>query len=191
MNKKFFFDFVRKELFLNSISQSQVDGLDFILDYWLGQKEITDIKQFAYILGTIHHETGATMQPIEEWGRGKGKKYGKNLKIDGKPYLDKFHIYYGRGFTQNTWYENYEKLTKENIKGWDFLDFPELLLKPEPSIWATFYAMRTGLYTGRKLSDYFNEHTADWFNARKIVNGIDRAKLIADYSQTYLKALTA
>jgi len=189
MNKQQFFNTIRP--LFNSLNQSQVEGIDFILDYWSKQTEVTDLRQFSYILGTIHHETGATMMPIEEWGKGKGKLYGTNVKMNKRPYYDRLAVFYGRGYTQNTWYENYEKLTKENTHDWDFLDKPELLLQPEPSIWATFYSMRTGLYTGRKLSDYFNEHTCDWFNARKIVNGIDRAKLIADYSQVYYKALTA
>jgi len=195
MNKQQFFTTIR-QLFL-SLNQKQVEGLEFILDYWQKQTDITDLRQFAYILGTIHHETGATMQPIEEWGKGKGQLYGSNVDVDKKPYFDTKNIFYGRGYTQNTWRTNYLKLTKANNQGWNFFLNPELLLQPEPSIWATFYAMRTGLYTGKKLSDYFNQ-TEDWVMARSIVNGKrkgellpDKAEHIAELSRTYFKALTA
>lgn len=189
MNKKAFFDNVRLDF--GVLSQSQVNGFDFVLDYWKGSN-ITDVRQFAYILGTIYHETATTMQPIEEFGKGKGKDYGKKLKMNRKPYSTPNFIYYGRGYTQNTWFENYEKLTKlakSQGHDWDFLNNPDLFLQPEPSIWATFESMQLGLYTGRKLSMYFNTASCDWFGARQVVNGLDRAKLIADYSQKFYKAL--
>jgi putative chitinase len=187
VNRDYFFTII-KPLF-NSFTQSQVDGLNNILDYYESQSLVI-LKQFAYILGTIHLETGATMQPIEEWGKGKGKPYGTNIDIDKKPYFDTKNIFFGRGYTQNTWRSNYIKLTKANGMGWDFFNKPELLLHHEPSIWATFYAMRTGLYTGKKLSDYFNEKKEDWVNARKVVNGLDCSEKIAILANTYLKALS-
>ena len=203
--KKQFFDIVRKELFSNTLNQLQVEGLEFILDYYESQSEIKDIKQLAYILGTIHHETGATMQPIEEWGKGKGKPYAKRIDVDRSPYSDTLNIFFGRGYTQNTWRTIYIKLTKANTRAWDFFNNPELLLEKEPSIWATFYAMKTGLYTGRKLSDYdlFNDSVLEldrnspifglpkWYNVRKTVNALDKAEKIANISRIYLKALTA
>ncbi len=30
------------------------------------------------MLATVYHETAKTMQPIEEYGRGVGRDYGKN-----------------------------------------------------------------------------------------------------------------
>jgi len=203
MNRKFFFEILKKILF-NSINQSQVEGLEFILDYYENQSLI-NLKQFAHILATIHHETGATMQPIEEWGKGKGKSYGTNIDIDKKPYFDTKNIFYGRGYTQNTWRANYIKLTKANNQGWDFFNNPKLLLEHKPSIWATFYAMDTGLYTGKKLDDYdfFNDSILEqdknssiyelpkWYNSRKIVNGLDKAERIGDLTRIYYKALTA
>jgi len=65
-----------------------------------------------------------------------------------------------------------------------------LLLQDEPSIWATFTAMDKGLYTGRKLSQYFNDKTCNWIGARAIINGKDKAELIADYAKEFHSALT-
>ena len=116
-------------------------------------------------------------------GAGPGKRV---------PYTTPDKLYYGRGHTQNTWYENYEALTKAAKAAghpWDFLNHPELLLQMEPSIWATFHGMKSGLYTGKRLLRYFNDTEEDWRNARKIINGLDRADLIADYGRAFFTAI--
>jgi len=196
IDRKHFFDTVRPALFNGTLTQKQVDGMEAILHEWEAQ-QLTDLRWLAYILATAYHETAKTMQPIAEYGKGKGHDYGKMLKMGGGPgkriaYFTPNHIYYGRGLTQNTWYETYQRLTKAAAtqgKKWDFLNNPDLLLQMEPSIWATFYAMQVGLYTGKKLSDYFNEQKEDWINARKIINGLDCAKMIADYGNEFYNAL--
>jgi hypothetical protein len=190
MNKQLFFTEIRP-MFGGKLSQLQVDGLNAILEanetYRVGN------KQFAYILATVHHETDKTFQPIEEYGKGKGKLYGTNIKLDKKPYFDTKNIFFGRGHTQNTWYENYKKLTElaqKQGKDWDFFNNPNLLLQMQPSIWATFTAMQIGLYTGRKLSDYINTQKCDYINARRIINGTDKAELIAGYANEFYNILT-
>lgn len=167
------------------LKQSQVDSFNRFFDEWDG----VDKKHLAYTLATVWHETNKTMLAIEEYGKGKGRAYGKRVWYDGKPYTDIPHIFYGRGHTQNTWRDIYEKLTKANAKGWDFVNHPELLLQEEPSIWATFYAMKTGLYTGKKLSTYFNSEKTDPINARRIINGTDKAELICDYYNKFLNSI--
>lgn len=196
INRNHFFDTVRPALFNGAMSQGQVHGMEAILREWEAQG-LTDNRWLAYILATAYHETAKTMQPIEEYGKGKGMDYGKKLKMGGgrgkrTPYTTPDKIYYGRGHTQNTWYENYNALTKaaaKQGKEWDFLNNPELLLQMEPSIWATFYAMKAGLYTGKKLADYFDVDTEDWVNARRIINGNDKAELIAGYGKKFMAAL--
>lgn len=173
------------------LSTKQVEGFEAIFSEFEKQK-LTDKRHLAYMLATIWHEVAKTMQPIEEFGKGKGKKYGKRVWYNGKQYDDVPHIYYGRGHVQNTWRDIYEKLTaaaKKQGYNWDFVNDPELLLNMEPSIWATFYAMQSGLYTGKKLSDYFNSRISDPRNARKIINGTDKAILIAGYYDKFLKCL--
>jgi putative chitinase len=195
INRTNFFNSVRHSLFGGRLLQKQVDGMNAILDEWEAQRW-TDKRWLAYILATTYHETGKTMQPVEEYGKGKGKDYGKKLKYGGGPgkrvpYTTPNLIYYGRGLAQNTWYEIYEKLTKaaqKQGKNWDFLNHPELLLQMEPSVWAMFYAMKTGLYTGKKLSDYFNT-TTRWVDARRIINGVDCAVLIKGYALKFYDAL--
>ena len=187
-------DFVAgiSKLFGNKISDSQAEGITAIVDEF-ERRKLADSRYLAYILATILHETAKTMQPIEEFGKGKNMRYGKKVRYNGKPYYLLDHIYYGRGHVQVTWLDNYEKLTiasKQNGHQYDFVNHPELLLQMKPSIWATFYAMINGIYTGKRLSDYFNSNRTDWINARRIINGLDKADLIKDYAIVFNDAIT-
>lgn len=173
--------------FNGKISPSQEGGINVIVNEY-NRRGWEERSWLAYILATVYHETAKTMQPIEEYGKGRGRLYGKKIKMNGKPYIVPDKIYYGRGYTQNTWYENYLKLTteaKKQGKDWDFINRPELLLQPQPSIWATFEAMSKGWYTGKRLGNYLNDVTTDFVNARKIINGLDKAKLISEYAEKF------
>jgi putative chitinase len=195
INRETFYPAIRP-LFGGKIIQPQVQGLEALITEF-ERRQLTDIRWLAYILATVYHETAKTMQPIEEYGKGRGKDYGKKLKYGkgvGKrvPYSVPDQLFYGRGLTQNTWYENYDALTRAAVKqgkDWNFLQQPELLLQMEPSVWATFHAMTSGLYTGKALADYINPVKCDWKNARRVINGLDRAEDIAGYAITFYNAL--
>ena len=200
MDTKHFYNSVRQSLFGGKLTSLQVVGMEAIIAEFEARKW-TDMRKLAYIFSTIFHETGVvidkvlvrTMQPVEEMGKGKGRKYGKCFWYNGTPYTDITTIFYGRGHTQNTWRDVYLKLStaaKKQGKNWDFVAHPDLLLQMEPSIWATFTAMESGLYTGAKLQRYFNEQVTDPINARKIINGTDKAELIAGYYHKFLAALS-
>lgn len=175
----------RKQTFTNIINnfgklkQSQVDSFNLIFDEYekLGW---TDKRHLSYLIATCWHETAKTMLPIEEYKKGKGKAYSR---------LENGISYYGRGHVQVTWLVNYAALTRANKKGWDFVNKPELMLQNEPSIWATFYGMRVGLFTSKKLSDYFNEEKSDPINARRIINGTDKAELILGYYNKFFNSI--
>src|SRR6266576_3399540 len=103
INREFFFGQVRRLLFLGSLRQSQVDGLNVILDRWEAQYAAEDDRWLAYALATTYHETDQKIQPIEEYGKGRGQPYGKPDPDTGK-------TYYGRGFVQLTWKNNYDTM---------------------------------------------------------------------------------
>jgi putative chitinase len=180
-----------------SLTEKQVQGFEAILNEWQ-KRSLVDVRWLAYIFATVWHETGHSMQPIEEYDKGKGRAYGGKLKMGGGPgkrvpYTTPDKIYYGRGHTQNTWYENYEALTNAAVKqgkGWNFLTRPEWALDMDASIWATFHAMTTGMYTGKKLSDFFTATTCDWLGARTIINGHDCDYKIKGYALSFHDALT-
>src|SRR5258708_1670261 len=95
-----FFPRIRATVFRGFMNQSQVDGLNFLLDEWDG--EPSDRSFLAYMLATVFHETDATMQPIAEYGKGHGQPYGI-VQPNGQRY-------YGRGYVQLTWPNNYKAM---------------------------------------------------------------------------------
>jgi putative chitinase len=100
LNRNFFFDQVRANLFGGRLKQGQFLGIQAILDEWEKNHSKKDDRWLAYMLSTTHHETAATMQPIEEFGKGRTRTYGKCIKMSRKPYTDTTNIFYGRGFVQ-------------------------------------------------------------------------------------------
>lgn len=173
INRKFFFDYVRLHLFGGSLKQSQVDGLTSILDYWENGFANKDDRWLAYMFATAHHETDRKFQAIEEYGKGKGKKYPP---------------YYGRGLVQLTWDYNYKKMGKQFDV--DLLNHPEKALDLDLAVKIMFYGMTNGSFTGKKLSAYFNPNKGEWVNARKIINGLDKANLIAGYGKQFYAAIS-
>ena len=182
LNRAVFFDNVRG-LFQGRLNQSQVDGLNALLDAVNGCR----INEAAYMLATAYHETARTMQPIEEYGKGRGRDYGKRLKMSRKPYSDTLPLYYGRGYVQLTWYENYDKAGR--LLGIDLLNKPELALDAAIAAKIMREGMIEGWFTGKKLNDYVGLRTADYVGARRIINGTDKANLIAGYAVAFELAL--
>ena len=186
MNRKIFYDKIRASLFHGILSESKVDSIEAIL-HECEINDITDYREMAYIFATIFHETAGTMQPIEEYGKGAGHAYGKKIKQDRSTYLAPPKIFYGRGFVQLTWYENYERMGKH--LGVDLLNHPELALQLDIASRIIIEGMTKGMFTGRKLSDYFNDETTDYIKARTIINGNDCAEKIAGYANKFFTAL--
>jgi hypothetical protein len=75
VNAAAFFAAVRVDLCGGVLKQTQVDGISSVLDT-CAAANVTDWRWSAYILATDYHETGPTMQPVPEWGRGQGRPYG-------------------------------------------------------------------------------------------------------------------
>ena len=184
---------IRDEFFNGRFSAQQHEGMTAILEKWQ-ISGFTDLRWLAYMLGTVYHETARTMAPIEEYGKGKGRRYGKKVKQSGQTYSEPNHIYYGRGYVQLTWFENYERMGR--ILGIPLLQKPELALIPEHAADIMFEGMTKsvsfkGDFTGHCLEQYFNGAKEDWVNARRIINGLDRAELIAVYSVKFYEILKA
>lgn len=142
----------------------------------------------AYMLATAWHETAHTMKPIEEYGKGKGRPYGTNIDIHGGRYTELPHRYYGRGYVQLTWLTNYVNMSR--ILNLDFVNKPELTLDPVNAANIMFEGMLRGSFTGKKLSSCirfggFNE----FVYARRIINGTDKAVMIANYAEAILDAI--
>lgn len=139
------------------------------------------------MLATAYHETARTMQPIEEYGKGRKYDYGKRLKMSRQPYSDTLAIFYGRGYVQLTWYENYDKAGRK--LGIDLLNKPELALDAAIAARIMREGMLDGWFTGKKLANYVGLRTANYVGARYIINGRDKAEQIAAQAVVFELAL--
>ena len=161
-----YFDHVREDPFPGRMSQTQVDGQNAILTRWEDQWPVmTDPRWLAYMLATTYHETAFTMWPIEEFGKGQGHEYGKIDPETGQ-------AYYGRGFVQLTWQENYEKATdKLGLTGHDDLVWhADRALDLKIASDVMFQGMSQGWFTGKKLQAFFSTAIDDPTGARIIIN---------------------
>jgi hypothetical protein len=195
-DRKIYFDSVRASLFDNSLSQQQVDGQEFVLDAWEKYAGDDDVRWLAYFLATAMHETAQAMWPIEEYGHGDGQPYGVPDPQTGQ-------AYYGRGFVQLTWKENYQRADGElPLTGKDSCVW-NAAKQLDPTISA-----RTG-YLGmveawfrfpNNLEMYFSDSVDDPYGAREIINGdktyvpswsngVPIGNLLADYHADFLAAL--
>jgi hypothetical protein len=184
IHRKYFFDTIRKNLF-GSLSQSQVDGLNAMLNY--ASVVGCDDRHLAYILATTYHETAATMQPIAEYGKGSGQPYGKPDPQTGQ-------TYYGRGYVQLTWKENYEFQDKKLGLGGTLVKNADLALDPKIAIEVLFSGMYDGDFTGVGLPKFIpcsdpQTDGTDFYNCRKVVNALDQASKIEDYAYKFTEAI--
>lgn len=174
-----------KPLFRKGPTERQLQGVKDIVFKFNKDPDLTDLRCLAYILGTAIHETASTMEPIEEYGKGKTRPYGVADPISGK-------VYYGRGYVQITWRDNYERFSKE-LKV-DLVNKPEMALRKGVALSIMFIGMKKGMFTGKKLEDYFYiklypKNKDPFVDARAIINGTDCAERIANYSKLFLEVL--
>lgn len=196
--------------------KKRIEGLDALLDACEAQG-VTDHKYIAYILATPMIETGGSFAPIteslnyssvalvskfgkriteaqaEQYGRTKNHPanqemigniiYGGEWGVAnlGNTQAGDGYKFRGRGYVQTTGRRLYEM--------YGYADNPDALTDPEISAKVMVKGMMEGDFTGKKLEDYLGGDKADWVNARRIVNGTDRAQDIAAYAKKFYAAL--
>ena len=183
-----FFAYSRRAPFGGRLSTTQVQGVEDLLSSWRGD----DPRPLAYVLATVFHETGGRMVPVREGfaANDTGARRVVAKRKYGKPDPTTGHVYYGRGHVQLTWAENYKSMG--NLLGLPLYEQPDLALNPKISARILIEGMVRGTFTGKKLADYFGQGgVADPVGARRIINGTDKAKLIAGHYEAFLGALQA
>lgn len=178
-----FFALVRNALYGGAMNQAQVDSLNAIGHAW-EQYGDGDARKLAYILATAHHETGAFKYMREIWGpttaqnRYEGRADLGNVQAgDGKKFM-------GRGFVQLTGRRNYQDWSKRT--GLDLIKEPQLVQEPAVAARILVQGSMLGTFTGKKLGDF-----ATFKDMRRVINGTDRADMIAGYAGKFLAALQA
>lgn len=195
-----FYNWLRSNQMLGpKISNSEYQGCKSILAACHARKH--PLAHVAYELGTAYHETAHTMQPVDELG---GAAYFTRLyDINGqRPALAKANgnttpgdgvRFHGRGFVQLTWRNNYVRAGQR--LGVDLVGHPELALDIGNAARILAIGMEEGWFSGKKLADYLptegKANQAEFVKARAIVNGTDRADLVASYALQFQDALVA
>lgn len=137
-------------------------------------------NQLAYILATTYHETAHTMKPVKEayWVKNAEEWRRKNLR---------YYPWYGRGFVQITWEENYKNAGEK--LDLDLTTDPDVVMDPDIAADIAIRGMLEGWFTGKRLSDYITLQKSNFRDARRIINAMDKADLIAGYAKDYDAAL--
>lgn len=200
MKKKAFYDSIRVELFGGRLTQGVVNSVEAI-NHSMDKYCITDYRQRAYIFGTgfhesYHREKNPEWEPVREGFASTNQgainavttlyKSGK-IKTNYALPLSNGLSYYGRGFTQITWPDNYKILGAEI--GVDLYNNPDKALDRAVASDIMVVGMKKGLFTGKKLSDYLTDSTTDFINCRRIINGLDQADRIAGFAEKFYLAL--
>lgn len=181
---KAFYDTARITLFGGKLSVVQVQRLDALLSS-AASFETVRAEHLAYVLATAHWETDR-FNAMHEYATGdayEGRQDLGNVEPgDGKRFK-------GRGFPMLTGRKNYKWAS--GVSGVDLVDDPERASDPLVSAPIILTGMLTGAFTGVGLGRYVNDGKVDFVNARRVVNGLDRAETIADLAERYLAAINA
>jgi hypothetical protein len=182
------------------LTQGQVNGIGAILLGMADDARLNDIRQAAYMMATAWHETAATMLPIAERGpvsyfnrydpvlapterlRARARSMGNLVKGDGFRFR-------GRGYVQLTWARNYRR--GSDVVRVDLIADPDRAMDPDIAYEIMSAGMRDGWFTGVGLDRYIRANHTDYINARRIINGTDKAALIAGYARTFESILRA
>lgn len=151
------------------------------------EQRMVQAEQIAYVLATVEWETNHTFDPVKEayWLSEDWRK--KNLR---------YYPYYGRGFPQLTWEENYQKYSGIIASKYemdapiadipDLVANPDMALDPNISAFILVHGFINGTFTGRRIEQYIDAEGCDFFNARRCINGVDKASEIAQIAVEFL-----
>lgn len=184
-------------------TQAQVDGFNALIAA-INKRggDALNPLYASYTLATTWHETATKMEAISEYGKGSARKYGKwytnskgvvygHANHRGEVYLKSKYpfLYYGRGYPQLTWLDNYKKMGE--LLGLDLANNPELALVPANSAAIMIEGMLLGSFTGLSLGKCMRYGSyGEFVYSRRIINGTDRDSLVAQYAVQFLESLT-
>ena len=164
---------------------SKSSSINEIVNECTEQNIVID-AQIAYILATVEWETNHTFEPVKEaYWLSEGWRE-RNLR---------YYPFYGRGYVQLTWEENYIKytdiLSEENTpNAINLVIHPDAAMMPDVAKFILVHGFKHGTFTGRKISQYIDANSHDFYNARRCINGTDKATEIAAIAEEFLAGKT-
>lgn len=183
-----FFASVRKSLFGGRLTTKQVQGMEAKIKVFI--EEGFSTSHAAYALATSYHETAKRMQPVREGLSASDAWRKRNLR---------YFPWYGRGDVQLTWEDNYAKADKKLGLGGALVKNLDLALDPVISAEIMAKGMKEGWFSGDKKGRHtLDRHLpkeigsrAQFKQARRIINLMDKADLIAGQAILFQEALIA
>lgn len=184
-DKKIFFDEIRRSLF-KRLTIAQVEGIEAKMEAFVDAK--FPLSWAAYALATSYHETAGRMVPVRE---------GLNASDDWRKRKLRYYPWYGRGDVQLTWESNYRKADKELGLNGALIRNPDVALDKDVSARVMVRGMTEGWFSGDRTGKHTlarhlpeNEGTFEQFRqARRIINLMDKAELIANHALKFQDAL--
>ena len=189
-----------RAIFGGRLTQEQVDGINIILETMERDEfKVTDKRHAAYILATSFWETGREMKAVKEKTDKTGEQYffrmydingsrpkvakslGNTIPGDGIKFA-------GRGQVQLTGRTNYTNMGK--YLKLDLVNKPDLLLDTKISARVLVYGLLNGSFTGVSIKKYLKSTKTDYVNARRVVNGVDKAEEIANIAKSFERAIS-
>lgn len=165
-----------------TLTQPQVNGFEALLQAF--GVASWPLAFAAYGLATAWHETAKKMEPVREafW-----------LSDDWRKANLRYYPWYGRGYPQLTWEKNYQRADRELGLDGELLKNPDLAMRPDIAARIMIAGMEAGWFTGKSLKDYLPLKGRAGFDAyreaRRIINGTDKAQEIAKEAQHFEAAL--
>jgi putative chitinase len=190
-NSEAFFGALRESgIFAKALKPDQVKGLETVCS--AARAASWPLAFTAYALATACHETAYTMQPVREafWLSENWRR--SNLR---------YFPFYGRGYVQLTWKNNYDRADRELELGGRLIDNLDLAMDPDIAAKIMVKGMQEGWFAGDKSG---KRHTlarhlpgngvasvVELTSARRIINGTDKAGKIAAEAIKFQAALQA
>lgn len=184
------------------LRQSLVDALDVLLDRIEQDDRFENVtepktgrRQLAYCLATFKWETAHTMKPIDEIGTDArfNKLYGPETRVGkslGNTQSGDGARFHGRGFVQLTGRSNYKRAG--DFLNVDLTAHPDKAKDSDLAYRIATEGMIKGWFTGAKLNKFFKDGASPkWVDARKIINGHDKAEEIAALGRQFDEVLEA
>jgi len=188
---------------LNQQSENNLRTLlNWINDLYIKNNSEFSIKYIAYMLATARVESYSfwTNPPIffgpvtehrpanDIWNaahthvvvEGCNSLYRNRL---GNTAPEDGYTYRGRGLTQITGKTNYENFSP--VVGQDLVSNPDAALTWPNAAKIMVTGMLRGMFSGRSLPDYLGGNKHDYVGARYIINGTNKAKIIAEYAEKF------